>query len=397
MVIAVGIDVGKRAHEACFLDGDGREVGRPLRFANTAAGVATLRARLDALPEPVAGVPPRVTVALEASGHYWLGLHRRLVAGGVAVQVVNPLQTDALRDTGVRKTKTDRRDAFVLADLVRIGRARPNYVPDDAILQLRELTRFRWDLVDRAGDAKRRILTVLDRVFPEFAAHFSDPFGATARELLDRAASAADFAALDLGELTTLVERASRGRFGAEKATALHAAARESLGVAALAPAAQLEVRGLLAQLALLEDQVREVDAAIAQMLAGLEAGQHLLSVAGVGPALAATILAEVGDVARFANVKALVAYAGLDPSVFESGAFQGRRQHISKRGSPYLRRALYLATHSAQRRHPDLRAYLHKKLAEGKPYKAAVVATAHKLLARVYTLLKERRPYVVR
>jgi transposase len=313
------------------------------------------------------------------------------------IVVVNPLQTGALRHVGVRKTKTDRRDAFVLADLVRMGRARANYVPDDTILQLRELARFRWDLVDQVGDAKRRLLTVLDRVFPEFAAHFSDPFGATARDLLDRAASAADFAALDLGEVTALVERASRKRFGPEKAQALHAAARDSLGLAALAPAARLEVTSLLAQLALLDDQVRQADAAIARLLAGLEAGQHLTSIPGVGPVLAATILAEIGDISRFPSEKSLVAYAGLDPSVFESGAFQGRRQHISKRGSPYLRRALYLATHGAQRHNPDLRAYLERKLTQGKPYRAAVVATSHKLLARVYALLRERRPYAVR
>src|SRR5262245_27037159 len=247
-MIAVGIDVGKRAHEACFLDQAGREVGKGLRFANTAAGVGELQERLQSLDEPV-------TIALEASGHYWLGIQRRLVARGYAVQVINPLQTDAWRTAGIRRTKTDRRDAFILADLVRIGRARPNYVPDDAILQLRELTRFRWSLADQIGDAKRRLLTVLDRVFPVFAAQFSDPFGASARELLDRAASAADFAALDLAEVTATLERASRHRLGAAKAEALHRSARDSLGLAALGPSAQLEVRSLLAQLALLEQQ----------------------------------------------------------------------------------------------------------------------------------------------
>jgi transposase len=389
-VIAVGIDVGKRAHQACFLDGGGRALGRPLHFANTAAGVAHLRERLQALPEaPV--------VALEASGHYWLGLHRRLTREGVRVEVVNPLQTGALRGLGIRKTKTDRRDAFALAELVRIGRVRASYVPDDAILELRELTRFRWGLVDQVGDAKRRLLTVLDRAFPEFAGHFRDPFGATARELLDRAAGAAAFAALDLADLEALVARASRGRFGPEKAQALHAAARDSLGLPGLAAAAQLEVRVLLAQLALLEEQVTAADAAVAEALAGLEAGQRLGALPGVGPVLAATILAELGDVARFPSLKALVAYAGLDPSVYESGAFHGTRQHISKRGSPYLRRALYLAAHSAHQRNPDLHAYLQRKLAAGKPYRAAVVATAHRLLARIHAVLKQGRPYEVR
>jgi transposase len=220
-VIAVGIDVGKRTHEACFLAADGHPVGRPLRFASSAAGVRLLEERLAALGEPA-------VVALEASGRYWLGLQRHLAAAGRAVQVVNPLQVDAFRDTGIRKAKTDRRDAFVLADLVRIGRARPNYVPDDLILELRDLTRFRWGLVDRLGDAKRRVLGVLDRVFPEFADQFTDPFGASARALLARAAAAAEFAEIPLGELTALLETASRKRFGADKALALHRAAARS-------------------------------------------------------------------------------------------------------------------------------------------------------------------------
>jgi transposase len=387
-VIAVGIDVGKRTHEACFLAADGQPVGRPLRFASTAAGVRLLEERLAALPEPAA-------VALEASGRYWLGLQRRLAAGGRAVVVVNPLQVGAFRETGVRKAKTDRRDAFVLADLVRIGRARPNYVPDDLILELRDLTRFRWGLVDQLGDAKRRVLGVLDRVFPEFADQFRDPFGASARALLARAAAAAEFAEIPLDELTALLEAASRKRFGADKARALRRTAEDSLGVAALGRAARLELDQLLAQIALLEAQVADADAAVAELLA--RTGQHLTSIPGVGPVLAATILAEVGDVDRFARPSALVAYAGIDPSVFASGQFQGTRSRISKRGSPYLRRALYLAAHSGHPRDPELGAYLAKKLGEGKPYKAAVVATARKLLGRIYVVLKEGRPYEVR
>jgi transposase len=314
---------------------------------------------------------------------------------GHPVHVINPLRTDALRTAGLRKTKTDRRDACVLADLVRIGRARPNYVPDDLILQLRELTRFRWDLVDCIGNAKRRVLTILDRVFPEFAGHFSDPFGASARELLDRAASASDFAALDLGELTRLLERTSRKRSGRVKAEALQQAAQDWLGLAALAPVAQLEVHAWLDQLRLLERQVAQTEAAINELLRAVE--QPLSAIPGLGPVLAATILAEIGDISRFDRPAALVAYAGLDPSVFASGQFQGTRQHLSKRGSPYLRRALFLGAQNAQARNPDLAAYLQRKLAEGKPYKTAVIATAHKLLARIYVVLKTKRPFEVR
>jgi transposase len=387
-MIAVGVDVGKRNHQAWFLDANGQQVAQPLRFANCAGGVRLLEEHLQALPEAA-------TVAVEASGHYWLGLHRRLQQASVTIQVVNPLQVEAFRGTGLRKTKTDRRDAYVIADLVRIGRARPNYVPDDTILQLRELTRFRWSLVNRLGDAKRRVLALLDRVFPEFAEQFSDPFGASARALMARAASAVEFAALDLDELTSLLQRVSRKRFGRDKAEALHRCAQDSLGLEALAALAQVEVRMLLDQIGLLQAQIPALDAIIAKRLATVD--QQLTSIPGIGPVLAATILAEIGDIDRFSRLEALVAYAGIDPSVFRSGAFEGRRQHISKRGSPHLRRALYLATQSACRHNSDLDSYLQRKLAQGKPYRAAVVAASHKLMARIYAILKEGRPYEIR
>lgn len=309
--------------------------------------------------------------------------------------VVNPLQTEAYRSTGVRKVKNDRRDAFVIADFLRIGRVQANYIPGETIVQLRELTRYRMGLEDQIGDAKRRILTVLDRVFPEFPGLFSDAFIASSRALLKEAVSAADFAAFDLGEITRVLQRASRGRLGREKAQKLQEKARDSLGLGSLGPVAQVKVKALLEQIELLERQVQEVEAAIAALLASEP--QHLTSIKGIGPVLAATLLAEIGDVHRFPSLESLVAYTGIDPSVFESGQFTGRRQHMSKRGSPYLRRALWLAAHSSRRWNPDLEAYFQRKLAEGKPYKVAMGALCRKLLARVYVVLKENRPYQVR
>ncbi len=143
-MVFAGVDVGKRNHEACFMGQDGQEMRKPLRFPNIVAGVSSLIEALHSLGQPA-------IIALEASGHYWLGLHRKLVQAGYPVVVVNPLQTNAYRSTSVRKVKTDRRDAFVIADFLRIGRIMANYVPDETILKLRELTRFRFDLADQIG------------------------------------------------------------------------------------------------------------------------------------------------------------------------------------------------------------------------------------------------------
>jgi transposase len=384
-MIFVGVDVGKRTHTVCFLGDDGHELARSLRIPHTGAGVRALQERLAALPGPK-------QVVMEASGAHWLGLDRYFRAAGLPVQVVNPLQTAGLRKLGIRKAKTDKKDARLVADLARIGRARPSYVPDDAVLQLRDLVRHRWHLSDRVGDAKRRVLAILDKVFPEFSQQLSDPFGATGRELLSRGASAAEFAALDLGELEAGIRRASHQQLGRATAEAVQAAAHDSLGVACLGAVAHLEVRGLLAQIALLEGQIAAADALIEQLLAAWP--RHVQSLPGVRGMLAATLLAELGDVRRFRRVEEVVAFAGLDASVFESGEFRGTRQHISKRGSPHLRRALYLAARQAVAVDPELAAFMRRKLAEGKPSRVALIAVSRKLLARVYAVLRDGRPY---
>jgi transposase len=387
-MLSVGIDVAKRSHQACMLDASGREVGQSLKFISSRSGVDRLTATLREFGSPV-------TIALEASGHYWQGLYHQLVSQGFPVVVVNPLQTEAYRSTGVRKVKNDRRDAFVIADFLRIGRAQANYIPGEVIMQLRELTRYRMNLEDQIGDAKRRILTMLDRVFPEYPSLFSDTFIVSSRTLLKEAVSAADFASFDLSELTRLLKQASRGRLGRKKAQELKEKASESLGLAFLSTVARVKVSTLLEQIDLLERQVEEVEAAITELMT--QQPQYLTTIKGIGPVLAATLLAEIGDIRRFPSLENLVAYSGIDPSVFESGEFTGRRQRMSKRGSPYLRRALWLAAHSARRWNPDLDSYFQRKLAEGKPYNVAMGALCRKLLARIYVVLRENRPYQVR
>jgi transposase len=388
LVIAVGIDIAKRTHEACFMGQDGREIGKARRFHNTRRGVRALLDDLQQLPEPA-------TIGLEATGHYWLAVHDELVRAGHTVQVLNPLQTHAYRKTTIRKVKSDRKDAWLIADVVRIGRGRAAYVPDETILQLRELTRFRWGLVDQIGDAKRRILTILDRVFPEYERLFSDVFIKSSRALLARATTAAEFADADVDELTAVLKQKSRGRFGAEKAQALQMAARDSLGITRLGGVASFELRALLDQITFLEQQVAAVEQPIAVLLAQIE--QHVTDINGISPVMAASLIAEIGDVQRFRRFESVVAYAGIDPSVFASGDFTATETHMSKRGSPHLRRALWLSAITASQANPDLAEYLRRRLDEGKPWGTAMGAVARKLLSRIYVVLRDNRPYEVR
>jgi transposase len=211
---------------------------------------------------------------------------------------------------------------------------------------------------------------------------------------LVEAVTAQDFADFDLAELTRLLRTASAGRFGDDKAQTIQAAARQSVGIAFLADAARVEMRCLLEQIDLLETQRHRLDQAIADLMAQLP--QHITSIPGIGAVTGAAMLAEIGDIHRFPLPEKLVAYAGIDTAVYQTGRFQATQMHMSKRGSPYLRTALWQAASMAIHYDLDLAAYYQRKRAEGKHHNTVIGAICRKLLARVYVVLKEQRPYVI-
>jgi transposase len=381
--------VAKRTHTCVVLDEHGQVLQPPFSISNDQAGIQQLLARLSDLADEVA-------LGLESTGHYWLALFDQLTRAGYTVRVLNPLQVHAFQRSGVRKRKTDTVDAVWIADFIRVSNTLAEPPSPNVSLQLRQLARFRFSLVDQIGDAKRKALAVLDQVFPEYETLFSDVFLTSSRQLLAEAVTAQDFAEFDLQEMTHLLHTASRGRFGQAKAEAIQQVARQSIGITFLADAARVELGCLLDQIAFLEKQTAELDQALAQLIAQLPE-QHITSIPGIGAVTGAAILGEIGDINRFPKLENLVAYAGIDPATYESGQFQGSQVHMSKRGSPHLRRALWMAATIARRYDPELRAYYEKRRAEGKAYGTVMGALCRKLLARIYVVLREQRPYVIR
>jgi transposase len=213
--------------------------------------------------------------------------------------------------------------------------------------------------------------------------------------VLQEAVSAQEFADFDLQELAALLAKASRGRFGLEKAEKLQQQARLSIGVAFLVDVVRIEMDCLLAQINLLEEQRSRVDQAIAELMQQIP--QHITSIPGISPVTGAAILAEIGDVHRFETLDKLVAYVGIDATIYQTGQFEASEAHMSKRGSPYLRQALWMAAVAGLLHDPSLKAYYQKKRDEGKHHGTAVGAVCHKLLARIYVILKEQRPYDIR
>lgn len=391
----LGIDIGKNNHVASMLDNNGKPVFKAFSFANTTDGGESL---LDKLAKHGADCN-NLTVGLEATGHYWLSVYSFLCGNGFKQHVINPIQTDGWRKgIEIRKRKTDTIDSLLIAEIVRYGDFVEARLPEEAVLSLKHLTRFRTYLVDSVSDLKRKVICVLDQVFPEYQHIFSDVFGATSKEFLLQFTSPAELEYLSVDTLAELLAKLSRKKIGSDKAGELMDAAKSSFGVTFCRDSFTFQLRMMIEQIKYIETQVKDTEAEIKHIMQTLES--PITTIPSIGMTLGAVILGEIGDIAKFANPKKLVAFAGIDATVRQSGKFEGTENRMSKRGSPYLRRALFQAALVAsvgKRPDPVLSAFYRKKVAEGKHHNIAVGAVARKMCNIIYSVLTENRPYEVR
>jgi transposase len=383
-----GIDIAKHNHEASVIDADGKPLLDSITITNTQEGCE----KLFSLFKRLGIVKENVIVGMEATGHYWLSVYEYLIEQKYDVRVINPIQSDAFRKMYIRQTKNDSKDSFIIAQVMRFGQYSETTLSDENTVAMRQLTRFRMALVDNCGDCKRRIIALLDQVFPEYANLFSDTFGTTSKELLLNYPTPDDMLAVSTRKLTTFLNKASHGRFGEEKAKELRSAAAGSFGVGFAKSAFAFQIKQLVEQLTFLEDQIEELDEQISHLLK--QVNQVITTIPGIGDTLGAIIVSEIGDINRFDAPGKLVAFAGLDVKVTQSGEFTGTKQHISKRGSPYLRRAIWLAANRAAFCDPILSEYYQSLKARGKHHLTAVGAVSRKMCNIIFTILRENRPY---
>ena len=382
----IGIDIAKYKHSMAVIGEGGRRLVRAFEFSNDEEGFAALLAELRA----VGAACDCSAVCLEATGHYGRNLIGFLEAHGYEVYEVNPLLTSNWRKAmSVRNVKNDSVDAEALALWLRAGNPARRRRTKSEQEGLRSLSRFRTSLTRISGDCKRKAVAVIDVIFPEYHHFFSDDFGKASIALMKRWPGSAPLASARPGEVEEVIRQASGGRFGDGTALRLVELARASVGRDS--PQMGFQLRQLLECVEFVEGQVRALDAELARILGD----SPLLTIPGIGVVCAAGILGEIGDVSRFDSASKIVAFAGCDPSVFESGEFEGTRAHLSKRGSPYLRWYLWVAADRARRFDPALRDYYQKKRAEGKCHKVAVSAVVRKLCAIVYAVLRDGKPYV--
>lgn len=386
----VGIDIAKRNHEAAIIDQTGVTYGKTLRFANDSKGFVKLLETLTALDPDLT----HFEFGMEATGHYWLNLYCKLIEYGCTVHVINPVQSDALRGLYIRKCKNDSKDSFLIAELIRFGRYAETALADPDIISLRELTRQRFYLVDCISDVKRKVICLLDKIFPEYEQLFTDMFGATSLQLLSNFTTPEQLADLSTDTLAAFLKSASRGRFGLTKANEIQGYAKNTFGSFLFADSSAFAIKQYIQQITLLEQQVVELNSYISETAAKFST--TLTTINGIGTTLAASILAEVGDISRFPSPDKLAAFAGIDPTVAQSGEFNGTKARMSKRGSPYLRRTLHLAAVACNLHNPAMRAIYDRKRAQGKCHNVALSAVSRKLVNIIFAVLKSGQPYVM-
>lgn len=380
----LGIDVGKFTHSLCLIDESGHH--DIWQINNDKSGFESLRKKINSLNLLIES---RLLVGMEATGHYFLNIYDFLLHLGLSTEqiaLLNPLQVKSFRNTNLRGAKSDNVDAEQIAVLLQFGNFDRCNVSTDHIMNLRELTRLKSDLTANLGNLKRKMIAVVDRIFPEFAKIFANKFGLTVVTLLTDYQTPEEFAALSLEELTALIKGLSKRGVNRDKIQRLHEAARNSIGISFGREGFKIELSILLTQLKSIEEQIDFLEGKIAEMVN--ELNSPLFTIPGIGKTTGAAILAEIGDINHFASAVKLIAFAGLDPKLKSSGTYQGRTP-ISKRGSKYLRSALWYSAMVLCRVDEKFRKQYQDRKKLGKSHRYAVTAAANKLTKIVYHVLK--------
>ena len=388
-MIYAGVDIAKVDHVIGAVDETGAEAARPMKFKNSEAGFE----RCIAWLESVAESEDDVFVGMEATGHYWKACFAYLTAAGYRVCVVNPMQVHAMRKLkSLSGVKNDRIDSWLIAETLRQGDYDETRLATDEVQALKQLTRYHQGLKQELAAVKTQAICVLDAYFPEYAALFSDMFGAASLKVLAECPTPSEVARKRASSIARLLSEGSRGRLGDAKAAEVKAAAKSSVGIRLGEEAASFQIRTMVSQVEFLNATIAKVEKEVASLLARVE--PDITTIPGVSTTTGAQIVAEIGDVKRFRNAASIVKYAGLNSGVDESGKYSAEGVPITKHGSPYLRRSLWLAANRARQYDPRLKEYYDKLRRKGKPHRVAVTAVARKLCHVVYAVMRDGKPY---
>ena len=380
-MIVVGIDVAKDKHDCFVMNSEGEVLFNPFVIQNNREG-------FDSLYEKICSVAndfTKVKVGLEATGHYSYNILGYLLDKGLPTYVINPLHTNLYRKSlSLRKTKTDKVDAHTIAAMLLSDVNLKSY--SNTLYhneELKSLTRYRFDKVKERAKLKTSVARLVNILFPELEKLVSTLHMASVYELLSQYPSAKQIASVHLTKLTNLLSTASKGRYGKERAEDIRIAAKNSIG--SDMPAKSLELKHTIKLIRELDAEIEEIEFHIEIIMD--EINSPILTIPGISYRMGAMIIAEIGDFDNFNSPNKILAYAGLSPSTYQSGQLTSSCSHMEKRGSRYLRYALFNATKFVCNWDNTFAEYLAKKRSEGKHYNVAISHACKKLVRVIYHL----------
>ena len=388
-MIYVGIDVAKDKHDCFITNSDDEVLFQSFTIPNNREGFESLFQRIQSVSEDLS----KVKVGLEATGHYSYNLLGFLFSKGLPTYVINPLHTNLYRKSlSLRKTKTDKVDSRTIATMMMSDVNLKSYSDTSYHNEeLKSLTRYRFDKVKERAKLKTSVSRLVNILFPELEKLVPSLHIASIYALLSEFPGASQVASAHLTRLANLLSESSKGRYGKDIAIIFREAARVSIG--SHMPAKSLELKHTLKLIQELTIEIDEIEAEIKQIM-DTQIHSPILSIPGISYRMGAMIIAEIGDFSRFDSPDKILAYAGMSPSTYQSGQLDNCYSHMEKRGSRYLRYALYNATKYVCHWDESFGAYLAKKQAEGKHYNVALSHATRKLVRLIYAMEKSGQSY---
>lgn len=387
-MIFIGIDAAKDKHDCFIISSDGEVLYDVFTISNTLDGFNDLFFKIQSVSPDLS----KTKVGLEATGHYSYNLLGFLIDKGLPTYVINPLHTNLYRKSlTLRKTKTDKVDARMIASMLM---SCVDLKPYTRTLyhnqELKSLTRYRFDKVSERAKLKLSVSRLVNILFPELEKLVSTLHSASVYSMLSEFPSAHHIAQAHLTKLTNLLYVSSKGKRDRDTAISFREAARHSIG--SIIPAKSLELKHTIKLIGELTNEIDEIEAEIECIVDNLDT--TLITIPGISYSTAAPILAEIGDFSNFATPDKILAFAGMSPSTYQSGQLTNCYAHMEKRGSRYLRHALFNATKYVCRWDNTFSDYLAKKRSEGKHYNVAISHATKKLVRLIFALEKSHLPY---
>lgn len=378
-MIYLGIDIAKKLHVAAAISSDGEIIFEPFEFSNDSDGFSKLLSAAQTMQKD------DLIIGLESTAHYGNNLVVFLFNRGFNIAVINPIQTSAMRKNNIRKTKTDKVDALLVAKTLILSNFRLVSNQDIELLKLKDLCRFRQKLIKARTTVKIQLTTYVDQIFPELQYFFKSGLHHKAcYALLKEASLPEDIASMHMTHLASLLNKASHGHFKKNKAQELRVLAQKSVGTGN--KTISIQITQSISQVELYDRQLEEIHAEIEKTMMSLNS--VIMSIPGIGYLNGAMILGETGNIARFSDPSKLLAFAGLDPSVYQSGNFRADKTRMSKRGSRMLRYALINAAHNVVLNNKTFKTYYDLKMSQGRSHYNALGHCAGKLVRVIYKML---------